>query len=45
MFYPALREGVRYMMELAAVLAGAIKQLKGDNDNLRSEVEAVKQAG
>ena len=34
-------KGVRYL-EMPAVLAGAIQQLKADNDNLRADVEALK---
>ena len=33
--------GVRYM-EMTAVLAAAIKELKADNDNLRAELKAVR---
>ncbi len=35
--------GVRYQ-EMTAVLAGAIQQLKADNDNLKSEVETLRRA-
>jgi hypothetical protein len=35
--------GVRYM-EMTAVLAAAIKELKADNDNLRADLEAMKHA-
>jgi hypothetical protein len=36
--------GVRYQ-EMTAVLAGAIQKLKTDNDNLRSEIDAMKNVG